>query len=146
MYISLLLCKPSFLLTKAEPCFQDMFDICYSNGANLNIVNKQNFSPLTLAAKLKRVDVSGLNIAFICSRCSPKTLHSMTLSFRSSESRYGSRCSSIYLPFNDKSIGSSAMLVSWKCHWLASTVSTWRTELVMMIQSYQLLFLGLVFI
>lgn len=36
----------------------DMFDLCYSNGANLDIVNKQNFTPLTLAAKLKRVDVS----------------------------------------------------------------------------------------
>lgn len=38
----------------------DMFDLCFSNGANLNIVNKQNFTPLTLAAKLKRVNVSGL--------------------------------------------------------------------------------------
>lgn len=37
----------------------EMFDLCYSNGANLDIVNKQNFTPLTLAAKLKRVDVSG---------------------------------------------------------------------------------------
>lgn len=35
----------------------DMFDLCYSNGADLNIVNKQNLTPLTLAAKLKRVDM-----------------------------------------------------------------------------------------
>lgn len=35
-----------------------MFDLCYSNGANLNILNKQNLSPLTLAAKLRRVNVS----------------------------------------------------------------------------------------
>lgn len=35
-----------------------MFDLCYANGANLDITNKQGLTPLTLAAKLKRVDVS----------------------------------------------------------------------------------------
>lgn len=35
-----------------------MFDLCYSNGANLTVLNKQNLSPLQLAAKLRRVDVS----------------------------------------------------------------------------------------
>lgn len=35
----------------------DMFDLCYSNGANLSLVNKLGFSPLTLAAKLRRVEM-----------------------------------------------------------------------------------------
>ena len=35
----------------------DMFDLCYSNGANLNALNKLNLSPLTLAAKLCRVEM-----------------------------------------------------------------------------------------
>lgn len=35
----------------------DMFDLCYSNGANLSILNRQNLSPLTLAAKLKKVEM-----------------------------------------------------------------------------------------
>lgn len=35
----------------------DMFDLCYSNGADLELVNKLNLSPLTLAAKLRRVDM-----------------------------------------------------------------------------------------
>lgn len=39
-----------------------MFDLSYSNGASLNILNKQNLSPLTLAAKLRRVNVSSGNI------------------------------------------------------------------------------------
>ena len=34
-----------------------MFDLCYSNGANLNLLNRQNLSPLNLAAKLRRVNV-----------------------------------------------------------------------------------------
>jgi transient receptor potential cation channel subfamily V protein 5 len=35
----------------------DMFDLCYSNGARLDIHNQLGFSPLTLAAKLRRVEM-----------------------------------------------------------------------------------------
>jgi len=35
----------------------DMFDLCYSTGANLNLLNHQRLSPLTLAAKLERVEM-----------------------------------------------------------------------------------------
>lgn len=38
-----------------------MFDLCYSNGADLTILNRQNLNPLTLAAKLRRVNVSFLS-------------------------------------------------------------------------------------
>lgn len=37
---------------------RDMFNLCYSNGAKLDILNAQNLTPLQLAAKLRRVDVS----------------------------------------------------------------------------------------
>ena len=35
----------------------DMFDLCYSNGANLDLVNGQQLGPLALAAKLERVQM-----------------------------------------------------------------------------------------
>lgn len=35
-----------------------MFDLCYSTGANLQISNRLGLTPLMLAAKLQRVDVS----------------------------------------------------------------------------------------
>lgn len=67
-------CYRLLLAKGANPNFQDsngngtlhmtiiannrsMFDLCYSTGANLNIANKQQLTPLTLAAKLKRVEL-----------------------------------------------------------------------------------------
>lgn len=35
-----------------------MFDLCYSTGASLQIPNRLGLTPLMLAAKLQRVEVS----------------------------------------------------------------------------------------
>lgn len=41
---------------------RDMFNLCFSNGAKLDILNAQNLTPLQLAAKLRRVDVSFIRV------------------------------------------------------------------------------------
>lgn len=38
--------------------FQNMFDLCYSTGASLKVPNRLGLTPLMLAAKLQRVEVS----------------------------------------------------------------------------------------
>ena len=42
--------------------YQEMFDLLYGFGARLDIRNRQGLTPLTLAAKLARKDVSFKNI------------------------------------------------------------------------------------
>ena len=39
-------------------CLQSMFDLILNNGGKLDITNRQGLTPLTLAAKLARKDVS----------------------------------------------------------------------------------------
>ena len=46
--------------------YQEMFDLLYGFGARLDIRNRQGLTPLTLAAKLARKDVSFKNILFLC--------------------------------------------------------------------------------
>lgn len=42
--------------------FQEMLKLCYDSGAKLQMMNRQNLTPLTLAAHLAKKEVSNLNL------------------------------------------------------------------------------------
>lgn len=75
---------------------KDMFDLCFANGADLTILNKQNLNPLTLAAKLKRVDVSFSSVVAEISSAADDIFFSRLHSTTKSELSCARRCFSIF--------------------------------------------------